>query len=164
MNTTKKYISARISTRSGMGGFLNPPGHPEHTSSVETDLRRHPENRGAMSLSYAAECDYIDPAVRAEAKRKLAEWPGSKLPIDSVEVQAWIRQVLGYFKGCYRNPNRSGVQQWNASELIIDNRDPLANADDHAGVRMIRHYYSEFTPTAEHFAQARWGSAAKEQV
>ena len=162
MNTKVKYISARINTRRGMGGFLNPPGHPELTSSVETNLRRRLENRGSMSLSYAAECDYISPAVRAEAKRKLAEWSANRLAIDSNEVQAWVRQVLGYFKGCYRNPDRSGVQQWNASELIIDNRDPLANADDHAGVRTIRHYYPEFTPTAEHFAQARWGSAEKE--
>ena len=29
----------------GMGGFLCPPTHPMLTKSVETDLRRKPENR-----------------------------------------------------------------------------------------------------------------------
>lgn len=37
----------------GMGEFLTPPTHPEHSFSVETELRRKPENRGSMSLSYA---------------------------------------------------------------------------------------------------------------
>ena len=44
----------------GMGGFLCPPGHPMLTMSVETDLRRKPENRGSMALDYAAKCEYLD--------------------------------------------------------------------------------------------------------
>ena len=34
----------------GAGGFLNPPGHPTHTLSVETELNRRPEKRCRMSL------------------------------------------------------------------------------------------------------------------
>jgi hypothetical protein len=158
MITSNKFASARISTCMGMGGFLNPPGHPEHTSHVETDLERRPDNRGALSLSAAVDCEWIVPGIRNEAKRKLDEWSANRPALDSVEVQAWVRQVLGYFKGCYGDPNKNGDIRWNASELIIDKRDPLSNTDDHAGVRAIRQYYPEFTPTAEHFAQARWGS------
>lgn len=141
---------------SGMGGFLNPPTHPEHTRSVETDLRRRPENRGSMSLSCAVDCKYLDDATRAAARTVLNSW--QRPALDSAEVQDWIRQVLGYFRGCYRNPEKPESGQWDASDAIIDSkRDPLANANDHCGVHLIRKYYPEFTPTAEHFSGAYWG-------
>ncbi len=152
MATMTKKEAGRIAA-SGMGGFLNPPTHPEHTHSVETDLRLRPENRGSMSLTAAIECEYLDDATRAAARTVLASWVRPAL--DSSEIQEWVKQVLGYFKGCFKG---EGPNQWNASELRIDNKiDPLLNADLHAGVRLIRKYYPEFTPTAEHFAAAYWG-------
>jgi hypothetical protein len=139
----------------GMGGFLNPPTHPEHDWSVQTDLRRRPENRGSMSLTAASTCEYLDGFISGAAKRQLADW---KAPaIDSPEVQEWIRQVLGYFKGCYRNPNVPESEQWNAGTLVIDKRNPMENPEDHAGVNLIRKYYPTYEPTAEQFAAARWG-------
>lgn len=143
--------------RGGMGGFLNPPTHPEHELHVETDLRRRPENRGGMSLTAAAEAKWLDAATRAEARRILADWqPPSP---DSPEVVDWRRQVLGYFRGMYRNPNAPSGQEWHAGSMIHDpDRDPIENADDHGGVNLIRHYYPDYMPTEEDFGGAYWGT------
>jgi hypothetical protein len=138
----------------GVGGFLCPPGHPMLTKSVQTDLRR-PENRSCLSLEYAAESPVLDDATRAAARTVLAAW--QKPALDAPEVQEWILQVLGYFKGCF---NLSGEESgWEASKLTIDwAADPLLNADCHAGVHLIRKYYPVFRPTADHFANAYWGT------
>ncbi|HEY5657143.1 MAG TPA: hypothetical protein VIY27_05095 [Myxococcota bacterium] len=153
-----KPVSARVTYR-GMGGFLNPPTHPEHHLHVETDLRRRPENRGGMSLSAAAECDYIDPRARAEAQRRLAKW--EPLPIDDPAIVDWVHQVLGYFRGMYqglRGPVPPGTE-WHVENLFSDpERDPVQSADSHAGVHYIRKFYPEYMPTAEDFAGAYWGT------
>jgi hypothetical protein len=143
--------------QSGMGGFLNPPGHPEHTQSVETDLHRRPENRGGMSLSAAVACDWLDDATRAAARTILKTWEANKPALNNPEVQEWVRQVLGYFRGCYRNPE-AGAEEWNAGKLTIDQkRNPLDKPEDHTGVNLIREFYPEFVPTAEQFGEAYWG-------
>lgn len=141
---------------SGMGGFLNPPGHPEHTKSVETDLLRRPENRGSMSLSIAADCEYIDSITQQRAKVILHEWSLHRARLASEEIQDWIKQVLGYFRGCYKG---DGSNPWNADQLrIAQDTDPLLNADIHAGVHLIRRYYPEYVPTQEQFDGAYWGT------
>lgn len=155
--TTKKYISARIVTDSGSGGFLNPPGHPEHTQSVETDLRRRPENRGRMSLSGAVTADYLPPVIRGRASGILKRWANENAGTEP--DAAWVAQVLGYFRNCYRNPAAPEGQEWHAGNLVIDrDRDPMAEPADHAGINLIRQYYPGFQPTAEHFASAKWGT------
>jgi len=137
--------------KGGMGGFLNPPTHPEHDWHAEQAAR---DPRWSTALSGAAKDPNIDAATRNAAAELLASW--RRPPLDSPEIQDWIAQVLGYFRGCFRNP-QAGDRQWHASDLIIDKRDPVANADDHAGVNLIRRFYPEFKPTAEHFAGAYWG-------
>ncbi len=141
----------------GMGGFLCPPGHPTHKSCVETDLRRRPENRGSMSLEAAVECEYLDDATKAAARTLLRTWEHNKPALESPEVQEWILQVLGYFKHCF-NLTPEKETRWHANNLTIDNAlDPMERAECHAGVHLIRKYYPDFQPTAEHFAQAYWG-------
>lgn len=143
--------------RQGMGGFLNPPTHPEHEFSVETDLKYRPANRSRMSLSAAADAEWLDDATRAEARRILADWVAPSLMLKS--TREWVSQVLGYFRHCYRNPNVATERQWHASEVIIDrDRDPVVFADHHAGVRLIRGYYPHYEPTALDFADAHWGT------
>jgi hypothetical protein len=140
----------------GAGGFLNPPGHPEHTKSVETDLQRRPENRGSMSLSFAADCDYIDASTQRRAQVILHEWTLRRYRLTSEETQDWIRQVLGYFRGCFKG---GGSNPWNADQLrITQDIDPLLNADIHAGVHLIRKYYPEYVPAQDHFDGAYWGA------
>lgn len=157
MTATKERGAIR---QTGMGGFLNPPGHPEHTHHIETDLRRRPWNRGGMSLSTAVKCEYLDDATRAAARKLLDTWLANKQPLDSPEVQGWVRQVLGSFKGCFKGQETApgAGDEWDVGKLRINSEvDPLLNADLHAGVHLIRKYYPEFIPTAEHFGGAYWG-------
>jgi hypothetical protein len=141
--------------QTGMGGFLNPPGHPEHKLFVETDLRRRPENRGGTSLSAAEVCEYIDQETRTEAARLLADWEHSKPPLDTPDIRDWVAHVLGYFRNCYIG---MGDRPWDAANLrIMPDADPLLNADIHAGVHFIRQFYPEYQPTAADFEAAYWG-------
>ncbi len=142
--------SQRIATR-GMGGFLNPPGHPEHTRSVEYDKRRG-EYQSACSLTVAVSAEFIEPHIRGEARYLLTTWNPGPSP-----DPAWVLQVLGYFRGCYRNPLVE--HQWDADSMIIDQTlDPLSHLDDHAGVNHIRKFYPGFIPTAQQFREAKWGT------
>lgn len=138
----------------GMGGFLNPPGHPEHSMHVETGLRRKKENRGGLSLSAAASCEWLNRETRHAARLRLNAWAKAKPALSDAAIQDWIMHVLGYFRGCYVRPYCSR----NADQLRIDSKlNPLANAHTHAGVAFIRDFYPDFHPSASHFAGAYWG-------
>jgi hypothetical protein len=141
----------------GMGGLLCPPGHPAHTQSVETDLRRKPENRSRMSLEHAVDSTELDSVTLAVVRTVLAAWAQHKPPLDSPQVREWILQVLGYFRGCF-NFHPESEEGWHAVNLTIDAaKDPLTNADFHAGVHLIRQYYPDYQPTAADFTAAYWG-------
>lgn len=145
----------RVDRTSGAGGFLTPPGHPEQTMHVQTDLSRRPENRGFVSLSHAAnEASWLHPAVRDEAKRILQEREKDKKPLSDPDVKDWTHQVLGYFRNM-RIPE-SGSR--NVPDLKVDpSVDAVEQADQHAGVAYIRQYYPDYKPTKEDFGQAYWG-------
>jgi hypothetical protein len=158
MKTTSKAYGAKIVNK-GMGGFLCPPGHPSHTQSVETGRSDNPN--GCYSLEAAIKSEWLSAGLRGRCSGILKRWEASKLPLESEPVQAWIREVLGYFKGCYAGQDKDGNPSWNAGELRIDSTaDPMLNIDAHAGVHLIREYYLDFTPTAEQFASAQWGKPA----
>lgn len=157
----KRKERTRIAS-SGCGGFLNPPSHPEHKFCVE-EIDYRALNRanymdgdevvGITRLSTAAKTAPMK--TRKEAKALLSKWEKTKPSLGSAENQDWIHQVLGYFRNCYQSPDGS----WNASNLVIDHdRSPLDNADTHAGVHLIRQYYSDYKPKPEHFADAYWGT------
>lgn len=138
--------------RSGMGGFLNPPTHPEHSVSVKTE-------NGGMSLQTAADCEWLSDSLRAQAKKWLDNWESQKPSLDEDKIQDWIHQVLGYFVGCYQGDPSLGDESWYAGKLLINLRsNPMDNVDTHAGVHFIRKFYPDFIPTAAHFAKAKWGS------
>lgn len=133
----------------GMGGFLNPPTHPEHSHSVHSLYG----DTFSMSLSAAVESDWLDDETKAAAKRMLDSW--ARPDIESPAIRDWVHRVLGYLQGCYQGDNG----EWDASKLIIDQgRDPIANVDQHAGVHMIREYYPDYQPTVEDFKLAYWGT------
>ena len=149
--------------RHGTGGFLCPPGHPMHDHCIETNLRRRPENRGGMSLEAAVTCEWLDDATQAAARTVLAIWERTKLPLTDKTVVDWIRQVLGYFKGCYNFRFNSEDKTWDeagwhAGNLTIDSDlDPMDHLDHHAGVRCIRKYYPDYQPERLDFLRAYWG-------
>ena len=142
----------------GMGCFLCPPNHPEHSYSVETDLNQRKANRGSMSLSFAADCEWLTDETRFTVSELLNSW--QKLPLDSAVVQDWIAKVLGYYKDCYRNLDEQEPKCWHADNLKITKMPAKAGltTNDHAGVHLIRQYYPEFSPTKENFRQAYWGT------
>lgn len=142
----------------GMGGFINPPLHPEHTQSVQIDLNRRADDRGGMCLSSAVDCDWLDDTTRSRAKSILQDWESNKPALESPEVQDWIHQVLGYFRNCYAGPEEMGEERWYADKLTIDaGRRPMEHLNTHCGVHHIRKYYPDFVPTIKHFCQAYWG-------
>lgn len=158
-HAAKARRDARIA-KNGQGGFLDPPDYPSHSYHVETDLRRRPQNRGAMSLTYAVEdAPWLDPDTKREAKALLDKWKTNRPPIDSPKVQDWIHQVLGYFKNSYgrSRPGTPERERWHVQNLSFEDIDPVLNADLHAGVHLIRRFYPEFTPTREDFERAYWG-------
>lgn len=116
MQATK--VNERI-VREGVGGFLNPPTHPEHTYSVETDLNRHRDNRGSMALSSAIASDYVDESAKQQAKNLLAEWEANKPALSEWECQLWIKRVMGYFRNCYNLADYLGERGWHADQLHI---------------------------------------------
>ena len=149
MSTSRRNYGKLV--HSGMGGFLNPPGHPEHEWSIQSSYG----DTFSMSLSAAAESDWLEAKAKGAAIGKLKSW--KPMDLESEPVQDWIVQVLGYFKGCYAGQDKQGNQSWNVSDLRMDAKiDPVLNADLHAGVNLIRKYYPAFTPTPKHFGLAYW--------
>jgi hypothetical protein len=138
----------RISNN-GMGGFLCPPSHPEHSMSVSfVD--------GRMSLSSAITCEWLNPATRYDAKKILDKW--EKPDINNPEIKKWIRQVLGYFANCYKGDGKE-PECWNVSNLKMLKKGQRKPAvDNHAGVRLIRKYYPEYVPSKKDFREAKWGN------
>lgn len=89
--------NARVVEGHGMGGYLNPPGHPAHTFHVETDLERRAHNRGSMSLEAAEKDRSIDPTTRKEVQELLERWESTRPSMDTPKVRTWIAEVLRHF-------------------------------------------------------------------
>lgn len=152
---TKRVPQPRI-VNTGMGGFLNPPGHPDHNYSVEYDRRRGVYH-SCSSLSSVRGERHIPVEVRAQARSLIKRWEAENA--STTPDPEWVLQVLGYFRGCYRNDNAPAGQEWHATHTTIDqDRDPMLNAHNHTGVNFVRKFYPGFQPTAEMFAGAYWGS------
>ena len=144
---------ARIVTP-GMGGFLNPPGHPKHSFHVAWG--KSSRDDGACSLTHAVGdgARYLPEAIVEKARALLYEWEQEK----GDPEPDWVHKMLGYFRNCYRNPTWQGDEQWHGDKVIIDSsRDPIVSADDHAGVHHIRSFYPDFMPSRDDFAKAYWG-------
>jgi hypothetical protein len=102
-----------------------------------------------MSLERAVTCEWLDEETKQVAQHTLDSW--NKLPLEAPEIQDWILQILGYFKGCYYFGSESD------GLTVNEKQDPMQAIDSHAGVHLIRQYYPDFQPTSEHFTNAYWG-------
>lgn len=123
-----------IVTGKGMGGFLNPPGHAEHTQSVHEYERGR--DRGSMSLSYAAgdETTWVPADFKARCKQALADNPGQF-------TDEWERVVYSYFRNCY---SPDGVTR-NTSNATIGKNVSLP-AEWHLAYMHVRHYFPDAKP------------------
>lgn len=141
----------------GMGGFLNPPTHPEHKYSVKSVYGY----TFSMSLSSAVECEWLNDETKAAAKRILKSW--QKPDLESEIIQDWIHHVLGYFKNCYSRGNYSEEKGFyygrnvNTDLMICDYANPILEQNRHLGVMHIREFYPEYTPCENDFENAYWG-------
>lgn len=95
--SAKPKVKARdrwsISSTSGMGSFLCPPGHPAHRFEVIQGPARNPQT--SMSVDAAARGEYgVPDEIRDRAAAKIAE-------ATLVESELWLHMVYGYFRGCY---------------------------------------------------------------
>src|SRR6185437_6835037 len=131
----------KISTGSdqGSGGFMCPPGHPNHTmSAVEyTSARaRNPISITGIAYLTTDEAD-ATPALRERARKILAD---AELKCSEL----WIRHVYGYFKNMY--VPESGSR--NISDLVSDPKNVLP-PERHAAVAMIREYFPDHQPRTD---------------
>jgi len=141
--------------QSGMGGFLNPPLHPEHSWSLASG------DGGGMSLSSAIGCEWLSESSKKQARVLLDKWEHiDKLPISDARVQDWIYHILGYFCDCYAKPDNEGAKdRWDIDQLDMDSQvNPMTKIDLHAGVHFIRKYYPDYCPTQQDFDNAYWGT------
>ena len=135
-------VKGRIE-KNGMGGFLNPPTHPEHSYRVQ--------GKGfCMSITVAVQDSMLEECVRARARMLLENWV--KPPLKHPEIQDWIYQVLGYFRNCY---SKDGAGRNLCKDMVVSEQ-PL-DENRHLGVMHIRNWYPSYVPTKLDFKNAYWG-------
>lgn len=122
----------------GQGGFLSPPGHPDHEYVIEG---RRPRAREADVYtgvgSVLSSPDEYPPHVVRMAQRVM----------DKAELicsDRWVRMVYGYMRTMYV----PWTEDDRADKLL---RDPLGHmpASRHAAVRVIRRYFPDHEPRVD---------------
>lgn len=125
----------KINSTSGSSGFMCPPGHYNHTHSLEE--YSGPRGRSVIGVS---SLDYIDdehadasPALVA-AVNKIRE----ESRANWVASEAWIRNVYGYFRTMYSPDSETrdaskAVSYSPAEESVKAARNTLADAFDDLG-------------------------------
>ncbi|MDR2571812.1 MAG: hypothetical protein LBD23_16160 [Oscillospiraceae bacterium] len=139
----------------GVGGFLNPPTHPEHTMSVG-DKNNH------LSLSGAIQYEWVPKNIKEQAQKILDDW--KKPALDSPEIVDWRRHVLGYFRNCYSKDGIDRNVNNKENMFIFNSKDkPNLPIDHHLGVMFIREFYPEYKPNNADFAGAYWGKKLEDE-
>ena len=115
-----------------------------------------------MSLSYAAECQWVSAFVRHEANALIKNWKQDNpfFNRQDPELLDWSHQCLGYFRNCWLDERLDLETARNAANLIVDPK-PEATPDNvllMRGVDHIREFYPSFMPTADDLDSAYWGS------
>ena len=105
-----------------------------------------------MSLTYAAECEWVSALVRHQARALINNWYQDNPVFDreNPELLDWARQCLSYWRNCWLDGRLDLETARKAENLIID---PKASATDNVllmrGVDHIRQFFPSFLPTAE---------------
>lgn len=120
---------------SGMGGFLNPPGHAEHNWSIG-------DGNGSASLTYALTQPWVSDELKRAIRALLLTNPGTFTP-------EWEANCYAYFRNCY---SPDGVQR-NVSGLM-SNGPP----EYHAAYLHIKKFFPVYAPNLELIANPpKWG-------
>jgi len=124
----------------GMGGFLNPPEHAEHSYSIMG-------NGCYMSLSSAIKESWIPKSVKSLAQKLLAEHPG-------VITDEWIVSVYKYFRHCYsKNGENRNVSDCVTYGKFWDNaeQEKDENPERHLGYLFVKQFDPTHTPRTDLF-------------
>lgn len=111
----------------GMGGFLCPPGHPDHTHAV-----RNNRSGAMMSVTDAATHRGLPRDVR-EAAQKL---------LDAAELRCsplWVRFIYGWQRGMW---TPTGTM-WESTKELTTRVGPTGR---HAAVVFIRQFFPDHRP------------------
>jgi hypothetical protein len=131
----------------GMGGFLNPPSHPEHTYSIQEFRGGH--EVGSYSLSAAIEYEWMPGAVRGTAKGVLKRWQAGEID------PAWMHSVYNYFRHSYSkdgiNTNVNDRENMVTYGKFWDNaeQEQYTDPSHHLGYMYIKKFYPEHKPNLE---------------
>lgn len=120
-----------IIVNSGMGGFLNPPNHAEHSYGVEEYVNGR--SSGSMSLTSALEDVYVSDEVKEEARRLLKENAGEF-------TEEWEHSCYNYFRNCY-SPDGANRK---ASDCIISKE--CINPEYHLAYLHIKSFFPDYKP------------------
>lgn len=126
----------------GMGGYLDPPNYPTHTYSVHSGPKANPHS--IMSLPSAAQADYLDPVIRAQAQALIDAWHANRPTLDSEQVQVWIANRQRHWASCWYSATpdaygcHAGSPYWKGAPRAED-------AQDYATYH-IQKFYPEYQP------------------
>lgn len=92
-----------ISKKDGMGGFLEPPGHPDHYCHLA-----YGKDSGASISSVIEDedgeyADHLAPDVLKQVQELYAQWERTKPPIDHPRTLAWMQHAYAHFAHCYKD-------------------------------------------------------------
>lgn len=121
----------------GMGSFLCPPGHPNHTRHVMEKAGNHREV-GSMAIDSATRYDYLPEAIRDRAQRLIDN-------ATMVESDLWVRSVYGYFRNMWTADGR----MWERADNLNVGRPDGAPDDWHAAPLYIRQYFPDHAVRAD---------------
>lgn len=131
--------------RRALGGFLMPPGHPNHEYYVaEYVSPRGRRELGTYALDSVIDSEWIPAPVRARAQRIL---DGAELRCSEL----WVRDVYGYFRDMYLPESGST----NVSDMVSDSAHALP-VDRHAAVAFVRRFFPDHEARTDLIADASY--------
>lgn len=128
----------RIVKGSGAGGFLNPPGDPAHTYSIQSysSNRRTARMTGSYALDSTAE--WLPQSIRNQARTILDQ--AKREP-----SELWIRNVYGYFRNMW---TADGAAWTNVADLS-STRPQGAPESWHAAAVYVRKWFPSHEPRTD---------------
>lgn len=116
----KKRDDAVSRSMAGSGCAGDPPAFPTYFYGIETGLSRPSRDRGSMSLTSAAEHDWISAETKRQAADLIAQWYASgRLPEDHPRVQLWQKSQYQHFAHCYYRPTEPDEYKRPNSRLLV---------------------------------------------